>query len=335
MAKRVSPPPFDFSLAAADWQDWQTRRPELLGRFVSEVYGCIPAQLSMDTLAVEELVTADRQRVRVYRLGTADFSCSLRLYLPSGDDCQAILLYLLLADQEDSFVPISDALAKSCAVALLRCDELAKDQPNARETGIFTWMKQNKVDAGGTGALAAWAWGLSQAQRCLQRDPALAHLPTTVVGYSRGGKSALWACALYGGFAGCAAVHSGCGGASLFRAIPAGKERIAEITKSFPYWFSTAFSAYGGREEQLTVDQHMLLALCAPSSLLIINTLEDPWCDAASEERSCALAKPVYDLPGCQGSLSYIAHSGDHTFTHAEWEWILQMIRRKNGSIRS
>ena len=127
---------------------------------------------------------------------------------------------------------------------------------------------------------------------------------------------------------------SGCGGASLSRRKSG--ERLSDINTHFPHWFALKFHAYNGREEDLPVDQHMLLALVAPRLLCVGSAKNDDWADPEGEFLSLFHAGEVYrlygyrvfktaEMPGINGSkvaerFDYHIRSGDHDLKEADWE---------------
>lgn len=326
LAKGVAALPPD--LAALSRRDWeQTRRPGLLQFYKENVYGAVPEGPALQTGLVS-CSCGERGRVKkVYALCGNGFAMHLSLYLPAGAGAYPVLLYLLLEGQTDAFVPVERFLSHDCAVALVAARDIAHDGIDARESGIFALRRRQGLGTAGCGVLGAWAWGLNEARACLAREEHVRADEICLAGYSRGGKSALWACAYYGGYAACAAIHSGCGGAALFRRIPAGRERVTEITHAFPHWFVKGFCRYAGREEDLPVDQHLLLALCAPCRLCILDAAADPWCDAAAEKAACELAAPVFALyPQAESGLSYFVRPGGHDVEMADWDRVLRLL---------
>lgn len=160
------------------------------------------------------------------------------------------------------------------------------------------------------GALRAWAWGVSRMIDYFEANPDSGVDPAKVciTGVSRYGKAALVAHAFDTRVAAGFVASSGAGGAKLFRRDFG--ELLENVAGGGEYhWMAGNFLKYGADEAafgkktaaDLPVDQHELIALCAPRPCFISNGIPpgDPnWIDAHGGFAATVLAGPAYRLLG-------------------------------------
>lgn len=148
------------------------------------------------------------------------------------------------------------------------------------------------------GAISAWAWETSRVMDFLETERGVDARRVAVFGASRLGKTALWAGAQDQRFAAVVASISGKLGATLSRR---NFGSTIGIEDDGAFWVARNMERYAGKEADLPIDQHELLALIAPRPLLLQTGRHDLSADPKGEFLSARAATPVYRLLGKQG----------------------------------
>ena len=200
------------------------------------------------------------------------------------------------------------------------------------------------------GTLRAWAWGASRALDYFEADPAVDARQVVIEGLSRYGKAALVAFAYDPRFAVGFIGSSGEGGAKLHRRNFG--EQVENLTGPGLYhWMAGNFMKYGGplTADDLPVDAHELIALCAPRPTFISYGAttgpgaEGPWFDQRGSFLAAVAAGPVFALLGkrdlgtaefpavdvgkTDGDLAFRQHAGGHT-SGPNWPSFLDFAAR-------
>ncbi|HEY2376398.1 MAG TPA: GDSL-type esterase/lipase family protein [Gemmatimonadaceae bacterium] len=162
------------------------------------------------------------------------------------------------------------------------------------------------------GALRAWAWGASRVLDYLETDRAVNAKHVGILGVSRYGKGALVAMAFDTRFAAVLIGSSGEGGAKLHRRNWG--EAVESLTGTGEYhWMAGNFLKYGASEasfgsktpDDLPVDSHELLALCAPRLTFVSYGVPEKgdakWLDHQGSFMAAVAAQPVFRLLGAHG----------------------------------
>jgi hypothetical protein len=332
---------------------WAARRRAIVELFREYVYGRSPGkpgQLRFDVVAENAGAmdgTATLKQVAVVSTHEGrEHRFTVTLFLPNASK-QPVPLFLLLNNrppsntdasrgQKSGFWPAEEVIARGYGIAALQVSELAPDDKDGFRDGIIRLFEGASASprAGNAWAgLAAWAWGASRALDYFATDRRIDATRVAVVGHSRGGKAALWAGAEDERFAIVISNESGEGGAALSRRHFG--ETTARITESFPHWFAGTYKSFAGRERDLPIDQHMLIALAAPRAVYVASADKDLWSDPRGEFLALAHASPVFalwgdppirpedmpplDRPLVIGRRGYHVRTGGHNLTPYDW----------------
>jgi hypothetical protein len=153
------------------------------------------------------------------------------------------------------------------------------------------------------GALRAWAWGASRLLDYFETEDAVDAGRVALQGHSRYGKAAAVAMAYDQRFATVFISSSGEGGVKLHRRNWG--ELVENVAGPSEYhWMAGNFLKYAGplTWDDLPVDSHQLIALCAPRPVFISSgDRGDYWVDAKGMFLAGAHAGPVYRLLGKKG----------------------------------
>ena len=239
-------------------------------------------------------------------------------------------------------------LAKGWGYALLITNSIQADNGEGLTQGIIGFVNKGqprKLDD--WGALRAWAWGASRALDYLETDKDVDAKQVGIEGLSRYGKAALVAMAYDSRFAIGFIGSSGQGGAKILRRKFG--EQVENVASASEYhWMAGNFLKYAGpfTPNDLPVDAHELIALCAPRPVFVsVGSLqvEGGWIDAKGNFLGAVGAGPVYKLLGkkdlgtiefppmetplLDGDLAFRQHSGGHT-TGPNWPTFLVFASR-------
>lgn len=191
------------------------------------------------------------------------------------------------------------------------------------------------------GSVGAWAWGLSRAMDYLETDSAVDARRVAVLGFSRLGKAALWASAQDERFALTVSLGAGENGPALRSRIFG--ETTTVMTERLGHWFAPRLKSYAGRDAEVPVDQHQLIALLAPRPVLVCSATTDLWSDPKGEFLGAKAAEPVYRLLGAgecaaaewpepsrliSSRIGYFLRPGAHDVTLEDWQAMIQFADR-------
>ncbi|MGV8880391.1 MAG: acetylxylan esterase [Sphingobacteriaceae bacterium] len=339
------------NLPVFDKTEWEKiRRPEIRKLFEDNIYGKMPSgydriafrTMREDPAAMNGKAQLKEVRITVYRNKKA-VTINVVVILPNHAK-RRVPVFLLINNRnrentdptriiKSAFWPAELVIDSGYAIAAFQIDDLAPDDQISFKNGVLQLYPDQLDMANGMRAIGAWAWGASRVMDYFEQLKTIDAKIIVLVGHSRGGKAALWAAAQDERFAICVSNCSGNTGAALARRQFG--ERIADINTSFPHWFNNQYKKYNGRENDLPVDQHMLIALMAPRPVYVTNASLDLWADPVGTFLALKQAEPVYQLydltsqlpsqpPAINSSiinnrLGYHNREGKHDLTKYDW----------------
>jgi peptidoglycan/xylan/chitin deacetylase (PgdA/CDA1 family) len=351
---------------------WNKRRPEIVELFDREIYGRVPKvtpKVNWEVVRTADTSFGDVQAIAKNLIGHVDNSSYPQITVD-------IQMTLVVPKQKTKPVPVmmefgfiwppgfrppapppgavvekswqQQVLEQGWGFAILVPTSFQADNGAGLTSGIIGLCnkgQRRKPDDWGT--LRAWAWGASRAIDYFETDKDVDAKQIGIEGLSRYGKAALVAMAyeprIAIGFIG----SSGAGGAKILRRIFG--EQVENLASSGEYhWFAGNFIKYAGplTANDLPVDAHELVALCAPRPVFISSgspQVEGQWVDAKGMFLGGVHAGPVYKLLGkkdlgitefpplettvADGEIAFRQHAGGHT-TGPNWPTFIQWAKR-------
>lgn len=359
---------------------WKQRRPEIVETFDREIYGRIPRETPKVLWKLESTIQEKVGGVAVITkklVGQVDnsayplvtVSIDLTLTVPADASGPVPLMMEfgispeLLAAIKKRFTEAQFAafmgngsgppwqeqvLARGWGYAVLIPTSAQADSGDGLTQGVIGLANKGqprKVDD--WGALRAWAWAASRALDYFETDKSVDAKQVGIEGLSRYGKAALVAMAYDSRFAIGFIGSSGEGGAKILRRKFG--EQVENVASTSEYhWMAGNFLKYAGplTPNDLPVDAHELIALCAPRPVFISSgsqQVEGGWVDAKGMFLAAVGAGPVYRLLGkkdlgatefppievalIDGEIAFRQHSGGHT-TGPNWPTFLNFASR-------
>jgi len=350
---------------------WNQRRAEIVEDFDREVYGRMPKVTPKVKWEVVSTTNEDKYGVPVVTkqlVGHVDNSSypavnvdiKLTLTTPAKAVNVPVIMELMfqLPPRPANAPPLpqqpgtpwqQQVLEKGWGYATLVPTSIQADNGAGLTAGIIGLVNKGQPrKADDWGALRAWAWGVSRALDYFETDKAVNAKMVGLEGHSRYGKATLVAMAYEPRLAIAFVSSSGAGGAKIHRRNNYG-EMVENVAAASEYhWMAGNYVKYAGplTANDLPVDAHELVALCAPRPVFIsAGSVEkgDGWVDAKGMFLAAAHAGPVYKLLGKKdmgtmefppmetglmaGDITFRQHSGGHT-PGPNWPTFLEFASR-------
>jgi hypothetical protein len=357
---------------------WKDRRPGILELFDREIYGRVPKDTPAVKWEVVSTTAEENSGIPVvtkklvghvdnsaYPLISVDIQLTLTVPARASGPVPVMMEFGIspevLEAMKKRFTEAQRAafmgngptwqqqvLAKGWGCATLIPTSVQADSGAGLTEGIIGLVNKGqprKLDD--WGALRAWAWGASRALDYFETDKSVDAKQVGIEGLSRYGKAALVTMAYDQRFAIGFIGSSGEGGAKILRRNFG--EQVENIASSAEYhWMAGNFLKYAGplTPNDLPVDSHELIALCAPRPVFVSSgsqQVEGGWVDAKGMFLGAVGAGPVYRLLGkkdlgtsefppmetslTDGEIAFRQHTGGHT-TGPNWPTFLAFASR-------
>lgn len=321
------------------------RRPELVREFEDEMYGRIPdnvPSVSWTVTREEKKLMGQTQVIVRYLTGTVDnSSCpSITVEIQANvvwpdngtKNFPVIMEFSFMAG--DPTTPSrggekswqQQVVERGWAACQLVPSSIQGDNGYSLTNGIIGLCNKGEYrKPTDWGSLRAWGWGASRMIDYFETEPLFDATKVAIEGVSRYGKASIVAMAFDERIASGFIASSGKGGVAGWRRDCG--ESIGNITSSGEYhWMCGNFIKYGAdplTEDDLRIDQHELIALCAPRPCFISGGSydADKWQDIMGMFISTAKASPVYELLGKKGIGTDVLPPMDYGLTEGELAW--------------
>jgi hypothetical protein len=352
--------------------EWETRRrAEIVELFEREIYGRVPDHVPgviWETVSVQDTMDGPYPVKIKHLSGHVDNSSfpgiSVAIELVIGTPAHSKKAVPVITEfgfnwtpeqlrrfqgrQPEGLTWKQMLLAKGWGYAILVPGSIQADNGAGLTQGIIGLANKGETRTPDQwGALRAWAWGASRAMDYYETDPDVDASRVGITGLSRYGKAAVVAMAFEPRYAIGFIGSSGAGGTKLLRRNLG--EQVENLASSGEYhWFAGNFIKYAGplTKNDLPVDAHQLVALCAPRPLFISSgapDVEGQWVDAKGMFLAGLHAGPVYRLLGkndlgakqfpaqettlTDGEIAFRQHEGGHTLG-PNWPYFIRYASR-------
>lgn len=323
---------------------WQARRPEIVEDFEREVVGRVPQNVPAVTWTVAEQakdrligkISVDAKQLvgHVDNAACPEIKVDMQMTLVTPLNAKGRVPVLMMfgfggglpkregdLEPPNRFAPrgnfadppsTEQLIAAGWGYATIVPASIQSDNGAGLTKGIIGLCNKGQArKPDDWGSLRAWAWGASRGLDYLATDPTVDAKHVGIEGVSRYGKAALVAMAFEPRFAMVLVGSSGEGGAKPHRRDFG--EAVENLTSAGEYhWMAGNFLKYGAEEaafgrktpNDLPVDAHQLIALCAPRPTFISYGVPEHgdanWLDQQGSYMATVAAGPVFRLLGAR-----------------------------------
>ncbi|MBO9658706.1 MAG: hypothetical protein J7527_07750 [Chitinophagaceae bacterium] len=351
---------------------WDKRRPEIAEDFNREVYGRVPANtpdVNWEVISTVDTIIGGQHAFTKSLLGhvnnssypqiKVDIQLSLTVPKEAKKPVPVIMEFGFIfpagfrPPQPPAGTPVTKSwqeqvLEQGWGFAVIVPTSYQADNGAGLTQGIIGLCnKGQNRKPDDWGALRAWAWGASRAIDYFETDKTIDAKQIGIEGLSRYGKATVVTMAFEPRLKIAFIGSSGNGGVKIMRRTLG--EQVENLASSGEYhWFAGNFIKYAGplTANDLPVDAHELVALCAPRPVFISSgspKVEGQWVDAKGMFLGGVYAAPVYELLGkkgygtvefppletplISGDIAFRQHAGGHT-TGPNWPTFIEWAKK-------
>jgi hypothetical protein len=346
---------------------WKEKRPEIAALFDTEIFGNVPSDVPdvrWEVVSAKDTVVGEIPVVTRELVGRVDNSMdtSISVNIQVSLITPALAKHPVPVIMEFGFVfppgfkfpgmpeqrgPSwqEQVLDKGWGYAIYVPTSVQPDNGAGLTEGIIGLVNKGRPRTPEQwGALRAWAWGASRVLDYFETDKSVDPKKVGIEGVSRYGKAVLVTMAYDDRFAIVLVGSSGKGGAALYRR-DFGEDMGNSCSSGGYHWFAGNLMKYVSTPNDLSVDSHELIALCAPRPVFIScgsPESEGNWVDDKGQFMAAAAAGPVYRLLGenglgtsvmppigtslLDGTLAFRQHEDGHT-VGPNWPYFLSFAQ--------
>jgi hypothetical protein len=307
----------------ATMADWRCRRRELVVQIEKSILGAKAPPPSSIGGSVSGTVSNSAYTVEVENPeGSTSFSGTVTV--PAGGTAPYPAVVVV-----GGFNSLNADVLSSEGVAVISYDNNAIASEASGNFSNGKYFDANPDYEGKTGALVAWAWGVSRILDMLEANPGVID-PTKIAvhGCSRLGKAAFVIGAFDQRIALGLPLEPGTGGPAPLRALPSLGGQTLSGANGEASWFGPTSGSYSS---SIPVDMSDVAAMYAPRGLLMMDNGHIAHLSYKANYLGVAAARKVFEGMGAEDAAWYLGNSGNgnHCAVRAEYGAPLRAMIKK------
>ena len=334
-------------------EPYNLSKEEILNIIQREEYGIIPDMPDSITVSESTVLYDDfagskgicKRVTLTTKNSFGEFSFPLYYIYPSRFDKPfPLFIHMSLSDTISDFkCPTEEILDNGVAIISIFYENITSDDNDFTNGLAELLYKNGQREKTSCGKIGMWSWAMRCVFEYAQTLTEIDKRYISFVGHSRLGKTSL----LAGAFEErvfCAFVNnSGCSGAALSRNKKG--ETIEKICDVFPFWFCENYYKYKNNEDELSFDQHFVIAANYPHRVYVSSASLDSWADPDNEYLSCVAASKYFEQRGKtgfvhpdrlpyeneelqEGYIAYHRRYGSHWINRTDWLNFIKYIKK-------